>query len=196
MKILAVSDIHGSQGGSLAVEALIKEHEPDMVVIAGDITHFGPGEWAKGFLDSIELPSIAAYGNCDTEDVVEVLRKHPHGLLDGFRKVNGVNFLGLAYPFFKEFEQRMVVDVIVSHVPPMGCNDSVPGPGSIGDKNFRDFVIKHRPGLVLSGHVHESPGIAELEGTTCVNPGPAKDRRGAVIDIHGKKVKARLVHVG
>ncbi len=194
MRILAAADIHGTQAGFLTIKKLAKEHEPDMIVIAGDITHFGPGEWAREFLDSMELPTVAVNGNCDTQYVVDILAGHEHGLLDKFREIEGQIFLGLGYPFFSGFEPEQEPKVLVSHVPPMGCNDTVPGPRSIGDKELKKLVLRLRPKLVISGHVHESPGIVKLEDITCVNPGPARDGRAAIIDIGDDKITARLLN--
>ena len=50
MKILAVADIHGAQYRLNLVLKNIEIYSPDLVVICGDITQFGPGELAKNFL--------------------------------------------------------------------------------------------------------------------------------------------------
>jgi len=193
-RILAVSDVHGDQSGVLAIKELIINHQPDILAIASDITHFGPGEWAMSFLDSIDVPLVAINGNCDTEDVIQILNNHEAGLLNECREFIGLKILGLSYPFARDFLSDCEPEIILCHVPPKGCNDFVPGPGNIGDENLRGFILKHRPLLVLSGHVHECPGIVELDGIICINPGPAKDGRGAVIDINGDNIEARLVH--
>ena len=193
MDIISITDLHGSSAGLRHIARELTA--ADVVLVTGDITHFGPREWAEEFMNSIPIPAIAVNGNCDTHDVVELLDERDYGLLDSSRDIGGFSFLGLGYPFYKGFEPEKKPDVILCHVPPNGCNDSVPGPGNIGDPNFREFIIKHRPRLVLSGHVHESPGITELENMVCVNPGPAKDRRGAVIEIDRDIVQARLVHI-
>ena len=193
VRVLAVSDIHGSESGFSTIKKLINHHEPDIIVIAGDITDFGPAEWARKLLNSINIPTIAVNGNCDTGDVIHLLMEHESGLLNAPKIIKGNDILGLSYPFPKGFEPEFSPDIVIAHVPPLGCNDFLPGPGNLGDENLRDFILKHKPKLVLSGHVHESPGIVELEGITCINPGPAKDGRGAIIDINGDNVDARLV---
>lgn len=193
VRVLAVSDIHGSQSGFLAIREFIEDNEPDIIIIAGDITHFGPAEWARKLLNSIRIPAIAVNGNCDTGDVIQLLMEHPSGLLNRSRMFKGLDIMGMAYPFPKGLEPEFPPDIVVAHVPPRGCNDYVPGPGNIGDDDLKDFVLRHRPKLVLSGHVHESPGIVDLEGIICINPGPAKDGCGAVIDIADGVMESRLV---
>lgn len=195
VRILAVSDIHGTQSGFLAVHEFIKKHEPDILIIAGDITHFGPADWARNFLDSLVIPAITVNGNCDTEDVIQLLTEHRSGLLNSSRQFMGLNILGLAYPFPENFQPEFQPDIVVAHVPPSGCNDFVPGPGNIGGIGLKKFILGHHPKLVLSGHVHESPGIVELDKIICVNSGSAKDGRGALIDIADHHIEPRLISI-
>ena len=69
MKILATADIHGSQYRLNIVLKNVERYSPDLVVICGDITQFGPGELAKNFLDQIPVETLALTGNIDTPDV-------------------------------------------------------------------------------------------------------------------------------
>ena len=195
VRILAVSDIHGTQSGFLAIHEFIKNYEPDILVMAGDITDFGPAEWARNLFDSIRIPLMVVNGNCDTGDVIQIIENHEAGLLNECKNVSGLNFLGIGYPFATDIRPDCDFDIIISHVPPRGCNDIVPGQNNRGDADFREFILKYRPRVILSGHIHESPGIAELDGITCINPGPAKDGRGALIDINKDDLNARLIHI-
>jgi Icc-related predicted phosphoesterase len=194
VKILAISDLHGTEAGFKATHALLSEHKPDALVLCGDITHFGPASWARKFLGSIEIPMLAVNGNCDTDDVSRVIASNEKAnLLNLKKELFGLNFVGLAYPprlWFDESFGR--VDVLVSHAPPLGCNDALPGGGSIGDRQVREIVLRFSPRLVLSGHVHEARGIVKLGECVCVNPGPAKNGFGSVIEI-GNDVGATLV---
>ena len=36
---------------------------------------------------------------------------------------------------------------------------------------------------MLSGHMHEARGMVEQDGTVFVNPGPAKDGFGALVEL-------------
>lgn len=197
VRILAMADFHGSMEGLEAAKSFIDKHEPDILVIAGDITHFGPPEWAEKFLDSFDIELLAVNGNCDSEGVADVIKdREKNDLIDKMKEIAGLRFVGLGYPpkidFASLHDER--IDVLVSHVPPKGCNDAVPGGEHIGDFFLRDLAQRTGARLVLSGHVHESRGICELENTVCVNPGPAKDGLGAIIDV-GEKVDARLIEI-
>jgi len=69
MKIYSVADIHGAQFRLNLVLKNIDRYSPDLVVICGDITQFGPGELAKNFLNQIPVDTLAITGNIDTDDV-------------------------------------------------------------------------------------------------------------------------------
>lgn len=194
VKILAISDLHGTEAGFKTTQSLLGKHKPDVLVLCGDITHFGPASWARKFLGSIEVPMLAVNGNCDTDDVSRVIASNEKAnLLNLKKEMLGLKFVGLAYPPRLWFDESLGrIDVLVSHVPPLGCNDLIPGGGNIGDQQVRDIVMRYSPKLVLSGHVHEARGIAKLQECVCVNPGPAKNGYGAVIEID-VEVHAHLV---
>ncbi len=197
VRILAVSDVHGSQTGLDSTKRFIDEHKPDVVVVAGDITHFGPASWAREFLDSFETQVLAVGGNCDTDDVVaEIMARESVNLIDRHVEMLGLNFYGLGHPpHITETNIEKNLDVLVTHVPPKGCNDNVGMGEHIGNAQLRQLVLEISPRLVLSGHVHEARGICELGEAICVNPGPAMKGFGAVIDLD-EKVGANLVNVG
>jgi Icc-related predicted phosphoesterase len=195
VRLLTVTDIHGSSHGLDTIHKLIAEHEPDIVIVCGDITHFGPVEWARKFLESIKLPLLTVNGNCDIEDVEDVISaRQDNNLINRSVNMTGLTFVGLGYPPDPHYKASEIkeVDVLVSHVPPQGCNDRISGGNSIGDHFVREMVLNKSPRLVLSGHVHEARGICRLSDSICVNPGPAQEGFGAVIDI-GEEVEARLV---
>ena len=78
MKILAISDLHGST--HKALNNYLDNNKVDLIVIAGDITHFGPAELAEDILNDISsynIPVVAIPGNCDPHAI--------HGHLDNSR---------------------------------------------------------------------------------------------------------------
>jgi len=197
VRILAIADVHGSANGLETAKNFIHEYEPDIVVVAGDITHFGPAEWAGHFLDSFDMNLLAVNGNCDPPGVIDIIKSREKiDLLDRTREAVGLRFTGRGYPSKIDFSllKSEKSDVLVSHMPPKGCNDAVPGGEHIGDFFLRDFVLRTTPKLVISGHVHESRGICGLENTVCVNPGPVKDGLGAIVDV-GEKIDAILIEL-
>jgi Icc-related predicted phosphoesterase len=65
----------------------------------------------------------------------------------------------------------------VLHSPPRETKCDMIAPGThVGSRAIRAFVERHRPPLVLSGHIHESPRVSSqyrdtIGPTTVVNPG-------------------------
>nr|MDO8100400.1 metallophosphoesterase [Candidatus Njordarchaeota archaeon] len=56
----------------------------------------------------------------------------------------------------------------------------------VGSTSVYDLLRKYQPKLGLHGHVHESPGIAKIGRTLCVNPGSEYGEgilRGFVVDL-------------
>ena len=49
--------------------------DPDLVIIAGDITQFGPCEDALNLLSRIEVPCFVVPGNCDPREILDSLEE-------------------------------------------------------------------------------------------------------------------------
>lgn len=65
-----------------------------------------------------------------------------------------------------------------------------------GSKMFKRIITKWQPFLNLSGHFHENQGKDKIGKTLLVNPGPAFEGKGAIIDIDDKnkeKIKVRFI---
>jgi Icc-related predicted phosphoesterase len=60
--------------------------------------------------------------------------------------------------------------VIISHAPPFGYLDKTVK-GKRGSKILLKLIRKHKPELVLCGHIHESKGIVKIGRTTVINLG-------------------------
>ena len=61
----------------------------------------------------------------------------------------------------------------------------------IGSKAVREAIERYQPLLGLHGHVHESPGIAKIGRTICINPGSEYTEgilKGYVIEITNGKL--------
>jgi Icc-related predicted phosphoesterase len=73
MKIIHISDIHS--GNNENFFKYIDENEIDLVIISGDITEFGPLEFATDFLNKTASKTkvIAIPGNCDIDGVIETI---------------------------------------------------------------------------------------------------------------------------
>jgi Icc-related predicted phosphoesterase len=70
MRLLGLTDIHGSIGASILETA----STVDCILAAGDITHFGGREEAAAVLDALRSTGkqiLLVPGNCDTPEAIE-----------------------------------------------------------------------------------------------------------------------------
>jgi hypothetical protein len=196
MKLLAVADIHGSQYRLNIVLKNVEKYKPDLVVICGDITQFGPGDVAKDFLDQIPVSTLAIPGNIDTGDVSRAIDESKAINIDLKRvRKKGIAFVGISgavntMRFLSN--SRQAIDkllgrksILVSHVPPHGSQDRVFFGIHAGSKELKAIVEKYHPRLVLCGHIHENPGYTKVDETVVVNCSLAKHGEGALIEING-----------
>jgi Icc-related predicted phosphoesterase len=202
MKILAVADIHGSQYRLNSVLDNILRYSPDIVVICGDITQFGPGEVAINFLNQIPIETLAIPGNIDTSEVGSAIDKSKAENIH-LKKVikNGFSFVGIGGDTIssncvitEKEEKKTIYEIIdnktilVTHVPPYKIQDKVYIGYHIGSRELKDIVEKNKPQLVLCGHVHEDPGVTTFNNTVVVNCSMGKRTQGALLDIKDKIV--------
>ena len=193
MKIFAVADIHGAQYRLNLVLKNIQKYSPDIVIICGDITQFGPGELAKNYLDQIPIETLAITGNIDTLDVGKGIDESKATKIE-LKKVvkKGIAFVGINGTDIKQFkilDEKKLLDkksVLVSHVPPYGAQDKIFIGLHGGNKELREIVDKYKPQLVLCGHIHEDPGFTKIGETTVVNCSMGKRGEGAIIEINEK----------
>lgn len=206
MKIIAIVDIHGNNH---PVEKIRDELESvDLVLIGGDLTHFGEGDQAKELIESLRLSNpniLAVTGNCDQKSVDEYLDKEKINLHGKAKKVDGINFIGaggsLPCPnptpnIYTEEEYQQILNasidkakksaptVMVSHQPPFNTSiDTLTNGDHVGSHTVRDFIEEIKPLVCISGHIHEAAGIDEIDGTKLINPGPLGTGSYAYIEI-------------
>lgn len=193
MKILAAADIHGSQYRLNLLLENIQRYSPDLVVICGDITQFGPGEVAKNFLDQIPVETLAVPGNIDTADVYKAINDSKAVNIDMKKVVKkGLPFIGVngvnenqTNQFFKDNINLLdEKSILVTHVPPYDTQDKIFLGKHGGSKELRELIDKYKPRLVLSGHIHENPGFVKKDNTIIVNCSMGKRGTGALIDLN------------
>ena len=208
MIVVAITDLHGDaaalRGFADALEAA------DVVLIAGDLTHFGRRDQAAEVVDAVRRrnPNVLAVpGNCDYPDVTRYLAEEGIGLHGAHRIVDGVAFLGLGGSLrcpgrtpneFAEPELAAFLDaaadgldpalpwLLVSHQPPRDtAMDLVRSGLHVGSTAVREFILAHEPLACFSGHIHEAAGTGALGGTQLANPGPARGGRYARAELDG-----------
>ena len=193
MKILAIADLHGSQYRLNIALKNVERYSPDLVIICGDITQFGPGDIAKNFLDQIPVETLAITGNIDTSDVSRGIDDSKATRIEMKKVVKkGIPFVGangVDLNQLKVVEEKNLLDetsVLISHEPPYGALDKIFLGVHGGNKELRETIDKYKPRLVLCGHIHEDPGVTRIGETTIVNCSMGKRGEGALIEINDK----------
>ena len=207
MKLLALSDLHGDYSH---VESILdKAGDIDAVLIAGDITDFGPDEKALEVLGMFKVPVLAVPGNCDNPSLLKVLDKNEKtiNLHNSSHTIGDLTFIGLGgsnpTPFNTPFElsEKKIGEyvgtllgrskgrlILLSHAPPKNTTDKLPH-GNVGSVALERYL--GRFDLIVCGHIHEARGIVRVNGTRIVNPGMASKGQGAVITI-GEKINTNI----
>ncbi len=207
MTLLCLSDVHGEAAG---LDELLSGAEPDVVIVAGDITHLGGRAEAQAVLAPIlssRARLFAVAGNMDRQTVRGYLGELGVDLHARGAAVEGVGFMGLGggtrSPFGTPWELEdgeaarclaaafaqitaAPFKVLVSHAPPHGTNLDRGAAGQhFGSGPVREFLLRGSVNLCICGHIHESAGEDSLGGAQCVNLGPFKNGNYALVTIDG-----------
>ena len=216
LNIVHITDLHGntSFAGSIAKEI----ESADLVVISGDITHFGGKRQAAGIIEAVlrlNRQVAAVPGNCDRDGVSDYLDEIDISVDGIVRKIDDYCIYGMggslpapvktAREFSEEqFSERLqkltagcnAPAIAVIHQPPINTKlDTVSTGAHVGSSAVREFIEQTQPVFCFTGHIHESSGIDTIGSTTVVNPGPAKQGRYAVIDFEDGAATAVLKSV-
>jgi Icc-related predicted phosphoesterase len=212
MDVLLIADLHGNYG---KLESFL-ETNADAMIVAGDITNFGPVDAVDGLFSRIDIPCFAVQGNCDPREILDVLEQSDAVSLHGSRLSLGkITFAGIGgsnpTPFQTPFElseeeidtilsstvksmDRTVHNVLLAHAPPHGCLDEVDGK-HVGSTSIRNHLKSFD--LVCCAHIHEQRGVTEVDGVKIVNPGMASDGHCAMIHFGdtAKEIRIELLTV-
>jgi Icc-related predicted phosphoesterase len=126
-----------------------------------------PVAYVPGNHDLPELDQPATPGNCDGR-VVEV----------GGLRVGGIGGAGPAkFGFCYEWDEDDIrarppldCDVLLSHCPPLGVLDRTARGARAGSVAILERVRAHR-GFFVCGHIHEAPGVEQVNDCVCLNAG-------------------------
>jgi hypothetical protein len=176
----------------------------------------GPCEPVIQILEEIDVPCFAIPGNCDPKEILQTLEDSSavslHGASIDIGKitivgVGGSNPTPFSTPFemneeeiealLNSAEERVkpnIHNILLCHAPPFDTLDDVGGK-SVGSSSLRSHMKKYD--LVCCGHIHDQPGIKEVDGTVVVNPGPASEGRCALITLgdEPKEIRVELLTV-
>jgi len=182
------------------------------VLIAGDLTDFGPDEKAEELIGMFDKPVMAIPGNCDLKSILKVLdNSKATNLHNASERIGNIIFIGLGgsnptpfdTPFeLQEDEIKSSLDdlvreaessgntiILLTHAPPHGTTDKIPA-GHVGSTALEQFV--DRVDLIVCGHIHEARGVMNSGKTVVVNPGMVSKGYGALITVDESAGNAQI----
>jgi len=210
MKIIAVTDLH--EKTSLLSALSVHLQEAELVLLCGDITHFGREKEMERIIRQFcrYNPSVLAVtGNCDYPVTEKYLQEKGISLHARVRMFGEYQVVGLSgslpcpgttpHEYSEEAYAAILENIpltagrtliMVSHQPPFNTlNDQVSPGVHVGSKSIRRFIELHHPLVCFTGHIHEGIAIDHIGETMLVNPGPARAGNYAFAELEGPDIK-------
>lgn len=194
MRIIGLSDVHSNLSMIQRMAPILAA--ADVVLLAGDITHFGRETEIATLLDTLTPLAqkiFAVPGNCDYSGVGRYLDSEKINLHGKGQVFNNIGFVGLGGSLITPFstpnelteneigsflEQGAarippgIPMVLVSHQPPVKTRcDRIASGAHVGSLAVRHFIEKHQPILCFTGHIHEARDVDRIGKTRIINPG-------------------------
>jgi Icc-related predicted phosphoesterase len=206
MLIYAVADIHGKRKKLIGIKKNIDKHQPDALVVAGDITNYFQPVDTINFLNILPVPVLTVRGNSDFPVVDKLIlnSSNIHSIHGKAYLKNDFHFIGqggaIPFPFrtkvcFREKKKFREIaisltdkSILVMHPPPFGVLDRVLGRIHTGSRNIYEIITQKQPMLFLCGHIHEDIGNSVIGKTVVVNCSIGKSGDGAMIQLHANKI--------
>lgn len=206
MKILVMGDIHGQCQN---IFKYLQKNSVDLIILTGDITHFGPNKLGEEILNEIcmfDIPTLVIPGNCDQACIYgEIENSGAINLHNNILIIKNIGFCGFGgsnvTPFdtplefaeiqiYKELEilmkqiENQEVQILVTHAPPYNTKtDVLPSGEHVGSESIRQIIEEFQPSLNICGHIHEARAIDKIRNTIIVNPGQVSQGFAGIIDI-------------
>jgi len=215
MKIISFGDIHEDSGNLRLLKNELEN--ADIVIVTGDLTNYNGKEEAGKIIEEIMRYNeniLAQMGNLDQPEVNDYLNEkginlHRNGFIKddiGIFGVGGSNLTPFRTPTeFSEDEieaflleglekvREAKFKILVPHMPPKDTKIDVITTGAhVGSQSVRDFILRHKPDISLSGHIHEARGTDKLEGTLIFNAGMFRDGGYVKITKQSEGLSAEL----
>jgi len=188
------------------------------VIITGDLTNRGGVTEAARVVEAVSAINprvMAQIGNMDYEPVQVWLDESGRGIhARAVELAPGLGLMGVGWssptPFGTPSEapdgqlaewleeayekaRKFKHLILVSHTPPHNTTADVVGPGThVGSQAVRAFILRVKPELCITGHIHEARGTDMLGGTLVINPGDLASGGYVLIRFDGGKVTGEL----
>ena len=215
MKIISFGDIHDDFNNLIPLKNEMES--ADLVIVTGDLTNFNGRKEAERVIDEIMKYNenvLAQLGNLDQAEVNDYLTEksinlHRNGFIRddiGIFGVGGSNLTPFNTPteFSEDEIETFLLEgidkvkdakfkIMVPHMPPKDTKiDIITAGAHVGSQSVRDFILKHKPDIALSGHIHEARGRDTIENTLAFNAGMFREGGYVVITKTPEGLSAEL----
>ncbi len=215
MEIISFGDIHEDFSNLIPLKNELEN--ADLVIVTGDLTNFNGRNEAEKVIEEIMKYNeniLAQLGNLDQPEVNDYLTEkginlHRNGFIRediGIFGVGGSNLTPFNTPTeFSEVEIETFLlegfgkvkdakfKIMVPHMPPKDTKLDVISSGAhVGSQSVRSFILKHKPDISLSGHIHEARGSDKIENTVVFNAGMFREGGYIRITKHSERLSAEL----
>jgi len=215
MKIISFGDIHEDLNNLTLLKNELES--ADLVIVTGDLTNFNGRKEAERVIDEIMKYNenvLAQLGNLDQAEVNDYLTEkginlHRNGFIRddiGIFGVGGSNLTPFNTPteFSEDEIETFLLEgidkvkdakfkIMVPHMPPKDTKiDIITAGAHVGSQSVRDFILKHKPDITLSGHIHEARGSDTIENTLAFNAGMFREGGYVVITKTSDGLSAEL----
>jgi Icc-related predicted phosphoesterase len=215
MKIISFGDIHEDFSNLIPLKDELEN--ADLVIVTGDLTNFNGRKEAEKVIDEIMKYNeniLAQLGNLDQPEVNDYLTEkginlHRNGFIKddiGIFGVGGSNPTPFNTPteFSEDEIETFLLDgidkvkgakfkIMVPHMPPKDTKLDIISAGvHVGSQSVRDFILKYKPDIALSGHIHEARGSDKIENTVAFNAGMFREGGYVIITKTPEGLSAEL----
>ena len=195
MRIAGLTDLHGK----IVNFNRVLLYNPDLIIISGDITHFGKDLKVIDYLNYLKekkhVQVLTVPGNCDNIESINKLNDLGVNIDGRYVEINSVKFVGIGgsnktpfntpneyteeelYNKFKNAikgvklkEELLNNFILVSHAPPKNTMADRIGDIHVGSESIRRIIEEYSPKLVICGHIHESRCIDKINNSYIINP--------------------------
>lgn len=196
-----MADIHGDLDRLYRLIDSLEE-KPELVVVAGDLTPFGPAELVPKIHSALKKLSPYVFmipGNEDTREVREKMEDmglNMHFKRKDFGDTSFIGFEGAVWlesggEVFMKYDplHKLLSEapekrkIVVSHVPPFDTEADRLWTGQhVGSPFLRSMIEEYQPDMVVCGHIHESRALDRIGRTLVLNTGALADGYAAQFD--------------
>lgn len=192
LKILFTSDFHAKDDLKEAAIEEANSGDYDLFVNLGD---YMDQEYARDLFERVEIPGIGSTGNRDMffddefldSDEVPIYNFLEANIDDEYLII----LMGGDFPDdIKEEVTELIEEhgdpskvIVGSHYPPHKLGDKIHSGRRVGFEQFRELIIREKPALWVSGHVHEDFGQYSLMNTTVLNTASEEEGKAFAVTM-------------